>query len=166
MSEQMKTLSSLSHSYKTAIRRKRLSTPMRILAAEGRLLGRVLDYGSGKGDDARELGLECYDPYFKHQMPLGRFDTITCVYVLNVIEDVGVRREVLRTIHSRLEVGGRAYIAVRTDKAELKGLTSKGTWQGLITLGLTIAYEYPDFTIYVLRECVNEADCDMTEKTF
>lgn len=159
-----RTLSSLDHVHKTAPRR--LSKPMRILAVEGRLLGRVLDYESGKGTDAQELGLECYDAHYKPEMPGGKFRTITCVYVLSVIEDANVRRAVLRDIYSRLECGGRAYIAVCTRKADLKGWTKRGTWRGLITLALPIVYSDSDCTIYVLREECNSADCVMLEETF
>jgi hypothetical protein len=116
------------------------------------LVGRHLDYGCGRGDDADELGCERYDPHFSPVMPDGQFETITVNYVLNVIEEPEARMQVLRDVQSRLRPGsGRAYIAVRANKKDLKGLTSIGTWQGLITLDLPIVYKDSDSVIYELR---------------
>jgi 2-polyprenyl-3-methyl-5-hydroxy-6-metoxy-1,4-benzoquinol methylase len=84
-------------------------------------------------------------------MPHGQFDTIVCNYVLNVIESAEGRMQVLRDIQSRLAPGGRAYISVRANKKDLKGLTSIGTWQGLITLTLPIVYKDSDSVTYELR---------------
>lgn len=161
MSEQ--TLSSLDHAYKTAIHRGTMSKAIRMLAVDGRLLGRCLDYGSGHGEDARSLGLEYYDPHFAPQMPAGKFDTITCSYVLNVIEDANVRRSILRVIYSRLEYSGRAYITVRTGKGDF---IPPGAWQGLITLNLPIVHIAPYHTTYVLREECGSPECEMLVRDF
>ena len=156
-------MSSLDHAYKTAVRRGTISEPTRVLAREGRLLGRVLDYGSGYGEDAKELGLECYDPHYKPQMPAGKFHTIICNYVLGVIEDANVRRAVLRDIHSRLEKNGRAYITVRTNKGDF---IPPGAWQGRITLDLPIVHKEPYHTTYVLREECGDPECKMLVRDF
>lgn len=121
---------------KTAITRKTLSTPMKWLE-DHHMLGcnhpnRRLDYGCGKGFDADLLGMHKYDLNHFPEMPQGKFDIITCNYVLNVIEDPSERQKVVDDILSRLADCGTAYIAVRNDlDTDEKGFTtSKGTWQG------------------------------------
>lgn len=100
--------------HKTAIKRKALSVPMRYLKEQELLKGRVLDYGCGRGDDADRLKIEKYDPYHHPEMPRGKFNTITCNYVLNVIskEDGDA---VIEKIRNKLRKGGVAYISVRRD---------------------------------------------------
>lgn len=101
---------------------------MRKLRDKGLLLGRVLDYGCGRGQDANRLGIDRYDPYYFPDLPTGPYDTITCNYVLNVIEDPKDRAEVVRMINLLLAPGGVAYLTVRRDvKGEVA--TSRGTWQ-------------------------------------
>lgn len=135
-------------SHKTAIARTKISAPAKWLRDNGLLVGRVLDYGCGRGKDAEVLGCAGYDPYYRPEFPLGEFDTIMCNFVLNVIESADERREVIRDIILRLEVGGCAYITVRTDKASLNGTTKAGTWQGLIVLGLPVVHRGSGYIIY------------------
>ena len=126
-------------SYLTAIKRHKLSGPAQCLLDKGLLVRRILDYGSGRGDDARNLhalGLQVasYDPHYAPKMPGGLFDTIMCNFVLNVISDPLERSLVMLDINQRLRPGGIAYLTVRDDRRALNGWTSKGTWQGLIEL--------------------------------
>lgn len=151
MSDTIRTMSSADMAWRTATKRNKLSKPLRWLREQGLLEGRHLDYGCGRGDDADELGCERYDPHFSPVMPPGWFDTITCLYVLNVIESERSRLSVVRDIQSKLEDDGRAYISVRANRKDLKGLTSIGTWQGLVTLNLPIVYKDSDTVIYELR---------------
>jgi len=113
--------------HKTAITRKTLSVPMRLLRDRGLLTGRVLDYGCGKGFDADELGIAGFDPFHRPEKPEGQFDTVVCNYVLNVITDDEVHG-VLKGIHDYLVVGGTAYITVRRD-IKKEGWTKTGTYQ-------------------------------------
>ncbi len=140
----------MSNAHRTAIARSVPSVPMRALKAFGRIVGRTLDYGCGRGCDARTYGLEYFDPHYSPVMPEGRFDTIVCNYVLNVIESAETRISVLRDIQARLADGGRAYITVRTDKAALNGTTRTGTWQGLVVLDLPIVQRGPGYVTYAL----------------
>ncbi len=121
---------------KTAMTRKTLSQPMRWLEQQHMLAcnrpSRRLDYGCGKGFDADTLGMHKYDLNHFPKMPEGTFDIITCIYVLNVIESEAERLQVCQDIIDRLADCGTAYIAVRNDQDALNGLTSKGTWQGLV----------------------------------
>lgn len=102
----------------TAINRKSISRPMHYLYDNDLLIGRHLDYGCGKGFDARFCECASYDPLHQPEMPSGIFDTITCIYVLNVIADEHERLGVLSTIQSKLSLLGVAYIAVRRDRSQ------------------------------------------------
>ena len=113
-------------------------------------MGRGLDYGCGKGTDARLLGLDKFDPYFSPEMPVGNYSTILCNYVLNVVTPEE-ETAVLEGIRSKLEPEGVAYIVVRRD-VKVEGLTSKGTYQRNVTLELPVLCERKGaFCIYMLR---------------
>ena len=141
----------MSNAYRTAIKRTRPSAPMAKLAEKDLLQGRALDYGCGRGFDAEHFGMEKYDPHFAPERPTGRFDVITCNFVLNVIESPEERSAVLADIHDLLADGADAYITVRTDKKSLKGKTRIGTWQGAIKLDLPVVQRGSGFVTYQLR---------------
>lgn len=149
----------MSNEHRTAIARRGPSKPVKWLEQNNRIVGRVLDYGCGRGADAEYLGCASYDPYYQPDMPVGLFDTITCNYVFNVIEDDRARRVLLWDLDGYLAPGGRAFIAVRANRKDLRGHTRIGTWQGLITLDLPIVYKDSDTVIYKL--CRGDADCNM-----
>lgn len=139
--------------HKTAIKRKKLSVPMRKLLADGRIIGRCLDYGCGHGYDADTLGMEAYDPHFCPIDLLGKeYDTITCNYVLNVLPDPYDRKMVLENIRGLLAENGKAYISVRNDLKNLKGYTKIGTWQGEVVLYLPVLYRNSGFVTYLLEK--------------
>jgi hypothetical protein len=142
----------MTNAYKTATVRKKPSAPMVRLAADGRLVGRMLDYGCGRGCDADTYGMDRYDPHYYPDVPDGQFDTITCNYVLNVIEVESTRLHILWDIQARLAQGGRAYITVRTDKAALKGTTRTGSWQGHIVLDLPVVSRGSGYVTYELPQ--------------
>ena len=99
---------------RTAITRKSPSMPMKYLSGRDLLVGRTLDYGSGRGYDAKHFGMVEYDPNFAPERPHGKFNTVVCNYVLNVV-DRRTEREILEDIKSLLVEGGIAYISVRRD---------------------------------------------------
>ena len=138
------------NSWKTAIGRNKLSAPAARLVADGRVVGEVLDYGCGKGGDAYRLGIDSYDPHYQPDMPVGRFDTILCSFVLNTIPSVEDREAIVADVLNRLKPGGRAYFTVRTDKARLNGYTSRGTWQGPIVLDAPVVAKGSGFITYQL----------------
>jgi diadenosine tetraphosphate (Ap4A) HIT family hydrolase len=81
--------------------------------------GRVLDFGSGLGEDVvflRQRGFDVsgYDPYYAPDPPQGKFDTILCLYVLNVLLPEE-QAHVLMAVSELLAPTGRAYFAVRRD---------------------------------------------------
>lgn len=107
------------NSHLTAKRRKYPSYPTRYLLAQGRIRGRVLDFGSGLGADVRylrQLGYKVseYDPYYASVYPSGRFDTILCHYVLNVLLPEE-QPYVLMCVAELLDKEGKAYYTVRRD---------------------------------------------------
>ena len=99
---------------RTAITRKKPSLRTRWLVKNDLIKGRVLDYGCGRGKDAETLKCEKYDPSWSPKLPKGKFDTIICVYVLNVVLEK-MEKKILKDIKNRLKKGGKAYFAVRRD---------------------------------------------------
>lgn len=124
-------------SWKTAIRRKKLSKPVQLYKHE--LKGMILNYGSGHGEDTELLRLEDYeiynyDKFFDSDADLSiKYDTIICNYVLNVIPTIDERVAVLMHIKELLKDNGCAYITVR-HQSEFKSLkTSVKYNDGVIT---------------------------------
>ena len=113
--------------------------------------GRLLDYGCGRGFDCDFLKCEGYDPHYRPQVPQGKYNTIFCNYVLNVLPTEKERSEVLSQIALLLVEDGLAYIAVRTDKKALNGWTSRGTYQCDVRLELPLLVENSNFRIYELN---------------
>jgi 2-polyprenyl-3-methyl-5-hydroxy-6-metoxy-1,4-benzoquinol methylase len=140
----------MNNSHLTAIHRKTLSTPAKRLKELGLLTGRILDYGCGHGTDCSLLECEGYDLYYRPAMPEGKFDTILCTYVLNVLPDEAERDSILKDIASRLSPGGKGYITVRNDTESLNGWTKRGTFQALIKLDLPVVIKQAGFVTYVL----------------
>jgi ATP adenylyltransferase len=139
----------MNNSHKTAIKRNSISAPARFLRQQKLLTGRVLDYGCGHGKDCEELNIEGYDPYWRPQMPEGKFDTILCTFVVNVMS-VSEQEQVLNNIKALLSTNGKVYITVRRDLIA-EGLTSKHTYQRNVTLDLPVIYcKKNKFEIYQL----------------
>lgn len=107
------------NSHLTVKERAQPSFPARHLLQAGLVRGRVLDFGSGLGEDVaflRSCGFEvtAYDPHYAPDPPQGRFDTILCLYVLNVLLPEE-QAHVLMAVSELLNPTGRAYFAVRRD---------------------------------------------------
>ena len=101
-----------------------ISFPAQIMLKQNLLVGRVLDFGCGLGKDVKLLqqqGFDVagYDPYYFPEYPQGKFDTILCFYVLNVLFEQ-TQIEVLMQVSQLLNSSGRAYYAVR------RGLKKEG----------------------------------------
>lgn len=106
-------------SHLTAIERTNLSSPIRFLLNNNLPRSRILDFGCGLGNDAKilkEKGLDItgYDPHYFPIYPSGKFDTIFCGYVLNVLMP-DEQADVLMNVSHLLKPGGKAYYAVRRD---------------------------------------------------
>lgn len=112
----------INHPYLTAIKRKDLSVPTRYLLQHNLLQGRILDFGCGFGYDTDELkkrGFDIigYDYYYRPDYLEGKFDTIICNYVLNVLEPYA-QAEVMMNVTNLLSSKGTAFFAVRRDLTE------------------------------------------------
>ena len=107
------------YSHLTAKERNKLSFPMYWLRKNKLLNGEILDFGCGFGTDVailKEEGfyISGYDNYYFNDYPKRKFDTITCIYVLNVLEDLE-QSDVLMSVSELLKPGGKAFFAVRRD---------------------------------------------------
>jgi len=89
--------------FKTAIRRRDLSRPVKCALADGLLTQQVsfFDYGCGHGEDIELLGSQGisgggWDPVFRPNQLVSGADVVNLGYVLNVIEDPAERGATLR----------------------------------------------------------------------
>lgn len=111
---------------KTAIKRKKLSNPLKVLKESELLNGSILDYGCGYGESIDILKEEGYDVvgydrfntvYAGEEVLNRRYDTLTCNYVFNVIpslEEHNTLLEYLKTLSDNI------YISVRSDLRAVK----------------------------------------------
>ena len=109
----------------TAIRRTKLSVPMRYLWTWHLTPNdTIMDWGCGRGDDVKFLlkqGLVAggYDPY---QTPKARgiihscYDWVTSIYVLNTVKSVDERRLIIREMWDHVRHKGHLFVATRTEK--------------------------------------------------
>lgn len=131
----------------TAISRKKPSQPMQYLAKKNLLVGDVLDYGCGRGFDAEYYNLDGYDPNWKPVELTKKYDTITCIYVLNVVAKE-VEDLIIKKVKSLLKENGKAYFAVRRDfKNDMQG---NGCTQRLVYLNMESIYKCSNFEMYML----------------
>ena len=147
------------NSHLTAKERDKLSFPVRQLLEQNLLKGKVLDFGCGHGADVeflQEKGIEIqgYDPHYFNQYPTEKFDTIICIYVLNVLLPTQ-QSQVIIEISELLKPGGTAYFGVRRDvKYEgyrLHKIHKKQTFQCNVQLTFKSIYKN-DFTeIYAFQ---------------
>ncbi len=121
------------NTYKTAIKRKSLSTPAKYLKDNALLVGDCLDFGCGQGFDCDALDIDGYDPHWRPTHPEKKYDTVMCNYVLNCYP-AAFTETIVPQILEFLKEDGIAYIAVRNDSQNLKGWTKKETYQAMIKL--------------------------------
>lgn len=112
------------YSHLTAKERKIISFPAQLLVEKNLLVGKILDFGCGFGNDVKLLqqkgfDITGYDPYYFPEYPQEKFDTILCFYVLNVLFEQP-QTNVLMQVSQLLKPGGKAYYAVR------RGLKQEG----------------------------------------
>lgn len=140
------------NSHKTAIRRNAPSAPTKWLHQNNLLFGRILDFGSGREDDYDYLrsihfDVDKYDTHFSPKRPQGYFDTVICVYVLNVLKPDS-RDIAYYDAISQLKQGGHCYFAVRRDIKQEGRRPASGTYQFNVTLDLPIIFKNKNYCIY------------------
>ena len=150
------TIEIINHPYLTAIKRTDLSVPVRYLLQHDLLKGRILDFGCGFGYDTDELkrrgyDITGYDYYYRPEYPEGKFDTIFCVYVLNVLEPYA-QAEVMMNVSNLLSPKGTAYFAVRRDLKEegfrLHAIYREYTYQCNVRLPFVSLECNPSYELY------------------
>ena len=105
---------------RTAISRGGPSAPLKALWAKGLVKSPVLDFGSGRGEDAKWLrgkGLQvtAYDPHHGPKtFPKRKFATVLATYVHNVLPP-DEQKKITREIRGLVRAGGSAYATVRRD---------------------------------------------------
>ncbi len=154
------------YSHLTAKERDKLSFPMNWLKQNNFIKGEILDFGCGFGSDANLLiednySVDKYDSYYFNDYPKRKYDTITCIYVLNVV-DIWEQSEILMSITNLLKPNGKAYFVVRRDiKKEgfrTHFIHKKQTYQTNVKLPFNSIYNN-DFTeIYEYQHYKNRED--------
>jgi len=123
------------NSHQTAIHRQGASAPCRWLDKQERLLGPVLDWGCGYGQDVEYIrNAFGYDPYHQPKLPPDGelYNTVLCIYVVNTIPEYYDRCRIIGNAYDYLADYGWLYVAIRCDHANLNGWTKKDTWQGYV----------------------------------
>lgn len=165
----MKTAENL-YAHLTAKERTQLSFPSKYLKNKGLLTGRILDYGCGFGKDVEVLSrqgydITGYDPHYFPEWPFGKYDTIICQYVLNVLKPEE-QALVLMRVSSLLAPNGKAYFAVRRDITyegfRMHKVHKKPTFQMLVKLPYESVYRNENCEIYCYERIVDrpaDRDC-------
>jgi diadenosine tetraphosphate (Ap4A) HIT family hydrolase len=144
------------YTHLTAKERNTLSFPARILLERKLLQGDTLDYGCGLGSDVsllKEKGINItgYDPHYFPQKPVGKYDTIICFYVLNVLMQEE-QTDVIMEISALLKPNGKAYFAVRRDITyegfRTHKIHQKPTYQCNVKLPFTSIFINESWEIY------------------
>ena len=144
----------ITKSHNTAISRKGPSSPLLSLEKMGLINGKVLDYGCGKGADAKYLltkniSTDSYDPHWNPvALNNNRYDTILCTYVLNVLEEKA-EEELITNILKHLKSNGKAYLSVRRD-IKKEGKTSRGYQRNVLLDYPVVKERRNNFCIYEL----------------
>lgn len=172
----MENLKKNIYSHLTAKDRKYLSFPAKFLLEKKYLEGEVLDFGCGLGNDVellkkKGINIIGYDKYFFPKYPEKKFDTITCIYVLNVLMQEE-QTNVLIEVSHLLKPTGKAFFAVRRDLRyegfRIHKLHQKPTYQCNVKLSYKSVfknenceiYEYKHYNQIIKKENTNCPFCN------
>ena len=143
-------------SYRTAIKRKTISRPLKYLISQGKIgkNDRILDYGCGRGDDIvwlRKNGYQAFgfDPYWKKNLTNlnESYDVVLCTYVLNVVNKT-TRQSIIKRLKDLTNSHGTVYITVRRDLLKDHAISQRGTHQYKIKLPFEIMKKTSSYCIY------------------
>lgn len=144
-----------------AIKRETVSKTARFLDEHRLLRGRVLDYGCGFGFDADHFGWEAYDPQYRQKRPEGRFDTIVCNHVANMLTRAS-RQESFRAIQALLAPEGKAYVSVSRKIPKAGKVAVRKRIQNYVVLTLPSLFRDEELEIYQLE--ANSDFMDLTQE--
>jgi diadenosine tetraphosphate (Ap4A) HIT family hydrolase len=144
------------YSHLTAKERETLSFPAKLLLNKDLLVGDVLDYGCGFGKDvellkSKSINITGYDKHYFPNYPTKKFDTIICLYVLNVLLPEE-KATVLMELSQLVKPTGKVFIAVRRD-IQFEGFRThkiyqKKTYQCNVTLNSKSIFKNENCEIY------------------
>lgn len=152
----MEHLKSNVYSHLTAKERETISFPARLLQNKKLLHGEVLDFGCGFGKDVELLkksGITIigYDKHYFPEYPKKKFDTILCLYVLNVLFPEEQARVLMEVSHL-LKPTGKAFFAVRRDIQQegfrIHKIHLKPTFQCNVKLGYQSIFKNENCEVY------------------
>lgn len=155
----MENLKSNPNSHLTAKEREVLSFPAKFLLSKNLLRGEVLDFGCGFGKDvellkSKSINITGFDKHYFPNYPTKKFDTIICLYVLNVLlpeEQATVLMELSQLIKS----SGKVFIAVRRDLQfegfRMHKIHQKKTYQCNVVLNSKSIFRNENCEIYEYR---------------
>lgn len=152
----MENLKSNPYSHLTAKEREFLSFPAKQLLQRKLLVGDVLDFGCGFGKDVeilkqRKISIAGYDKHYFPEYPQKKFDTILCIYVLNVLFPEE-QSSVLMEVSQLLKPTGKAYFAVRRDVRNegfrMHKVHEKPTYQCNVVLNFNSIFQNENCEIY------------------
>lgn len=144
------------YNHLTAKERETLSFPAKLILSRNLLLADVLDFGCGFGKDVellktKGINIVGYDKHYFPTYPTKQFDTIICLYVLNVLMQEE-QTAVLMEISQLLKPQGKAYFAVRRDLQHegfrIHKLHQKPTYQCNVTLNYKSIFQNDNCQIY------------------
>ncbi len=134
-----------------AIRRSSPSSAAKWLVNQNLINGRVLDYGCGFGFDADHFGWMGYDPYYRQSLPTGRFDTIVCNHVLNMLTRDS-RRQAIEAIQGLMSDRGVAFLIVPRNIPVSGKVAMRKRIQNYVVLSLPSMFSDEQFEIYRLDQ--------------
>lgn len=128
----------VSQRHLTAIERPALSMPARLAWQRNHIRphDKILDFGCGRGGDVRRLQeqgfkITGYDPYYLPVPPQNQYDVVFLFYVINVIENLEERIEVLRQASGLARQ--KLIVATRLHRRGCEGMTRRNTFQKYFT---------------------------------
>ena len=128
--------------------RTEISKTASVLLNQNLINGRTLDYGCGQGFDADQLNWESFDPYYRPNLPEGKFDTIVVNHVLNILTK-NSRQSLYKKVDDLLDQHGKVYFSVARNIPKEGKHGPRKRLQNYIILDLQVVYEDDIEAIYV-----------------